>query len=434
MSATLSLWLGVLGCLLATIASVIWMILASLSPGTVRRLDFRDRRSEHLEQMLRKRNEIHVVLRLFLVVDLLFALFCGFWWERHVVDVGGAGWLRVAPPVLAAVFYFLVSEMTGRHLVGGAAARALLFFRPFVRILGVLLSPVAFPLILLHRRIDTWQGERTVEEEVPTAEDEIMSLVESDEEQESQGGGTQLEEDERRMIRGIFDLDETLVHEVMTPRVDVDGLSETASMAEVKNRIVASGHSRLPVYRESIDQIVGVIYAKDLLNEERVSEAESLEPLYHRPVFIPETKNIGDLLAEFQQTQNHFAVVLDEYGGTAGIVTFEDLLEEIVGEIRDEYDIDEPEPVLERGEDGSLTADARTPISELLEVLDMDLPEDHDCDTLGGYISAAIGRIPEQGETVENTFFVFDILEADPRRVVKAKVTRKQTGDEAGNE
>ena len=231
------------------------------------------------------------------------------------------------------------------------------------------------------------------------------------------------------MIRGIFDLDETPVHEIMTPRVDVDAIAEDASLADVKARIIESGHSRIPVYRETIDHVVGVIYAKDLLDEGRIARIASLAELQHQPVFIPETKNVGDLLAEFQASRNHFAVVLDEYGGTAGLVTFEDILEEIVGEIQDEYDTDEVQPETVSLPDGYHVMDARLTTYETGEILGVDLPEEESYDTLGGYIAAHCGHIPQAGETGRTDMLEFEVMEADPRRLLKLKVRKIDEGD-----
>ena len=231
-----------------------------------------------------------------------------------------------------------------------------------------------------------------------------------------------IQEDERRMILGAFALDQTFVHEIMTPRVDVNGVEENCSIADVRKAIVSSGHSRLPLYRNSIDHVLGIIYAKDLLDEERLKRVKSPD-LAHPPVFIPETKNIGDLLEEFRQSTNHFAIVLDEYGGTAGIVTFEDILEEIVGDIQDEYDDEEELLEVQAQPDGNFVVDGRIPIWEINELLDIDISEEEDYDTLGGYLSTHLGRIPKQGEDIDTGILNAHIVEANPRRVVKVKIS-----------
>jgi CBS domain containing-hemolysin-like protein len=257
-----------------------------------------------------------------------------------------------------------------------------------------------------------------------------MSLLDQD--AESAEGEADLEADERRMIRGIFDLDETTVSAVMTPRVDVEGIDEKAGVAAVKALIVACGHSRIPVYRDTIDHVTGIIYAKDLLDDARVATVADIGGLLHAPTFIPESKRVGDLLKDFRQSRTHLAVVLDEYGGTAGIVTIEDIIEEIVGEIHDEFDGDDALPAAEVLADGTMVVDARSTIAHVNEALDADLPTNEDYDTVGGYISAQVGRIPQAGEAVTTEHLLAEILDADPRRILRAKirVRRDRGGDE----
>jgi CBS domain containing-hemolysin-like protein len=306
------------------------------------------------------------------------------------------------------------------------AGKPLLWALRTVDLLALPVLPVVAPLAAWHHWLNRLQDARADADERATAEDEIMSLVEKDELEDAPEAA--LEADERRMIKGVFDLDETLVREIMTPRVDVDAVEESASVAEVRARIAATGHSRIPVYRASVDNVVGVIYAKDLLDEENVRKADSsLADICHAPMFLPEAKNIGDLLHEFRQQGNHFAIVLDEYGGTAGIVTFEDILEEIVGDIRDEYDLDEVSAADRLLPDSDNVVDARISIAELNHKLDLDLPEDGEFDTLGGYILAIMGRIPEVGETLQTESLVIEILAADRRRVRRAKLRRRET-------
>ena len=422
-----SLWLGGVGCLLAVVFSATWMSLSGLSGGFIRRLESKNADlAGRLEFWLSNRDRYRVAVRLLFVLDTLLLAFCFASWEGHCTQNGLPPFHRFAPPLIGVLAFLALTEWLGHDLSSLGAARLLAWSLPVVRFLSVLVLPVAVPVILWHR----WLAERhrsSVDEEEATAEDEIISLVEQDAQQEENGGA--LEADERRMIRGVFDLDETLVREIMTPRVDLDAVRESGSIDDVRQRIVASGHSRIPVYRNTVDNILGVVYAKDLLNEGTIAGAGSLADLFHAAMFIPETKNIGDLLAEFQQTNNQFAVVLDEYGGTAGVVTVEDILEEIVGEIRDEYDVDEVEQVTHELPDGSVVVEARVPIAELSEILDTELPESEDYDTLGGFLSTVAGRIPQQGEVVKTDGLQVEILAADSRRVLKAKVRREAPED-----
>jgi putative hemolysin len=204
------------------------------------------------------------------------------------------------------------------------------------------------------------------------------------------------------MIHGVFGFSDTVAREVMTPRTDVIAVEVGAGLDEVIDLITSEGHSRLPVFEESVDTIVGVLLAKDLLPAARaVNRGEldfDLRALMREPYFVPDTKPVDDLLAEFREHGVHFAIVVDEFGGTYGVVTMEDLLEEIVGEINDEYDVEEPTEFLETPE-GDVLIDGAASISEVNERFEMALPEE-DFDTIGGYIFGSLGRVPAVGDRV----------------------------------
>ena len=427
------LWIGGVGCLVAALLVSARMMLSSMSGGTIRKLELRDGDlAERLEKWYNQLDDFRITIRLLLIADLILIALAWAAWDKSYSSGANAWCPSLLPLLCGAAFFLVVTESLGKHLSALASARFLSVAIPVIRLTGILVAPLAIPFSAWHRLAERWQETLAEGEERATAEDEIMSLVEQDalgEDDEST-----LEADERRMIRGIFDLDETLVHEIMTPRVDVDAVRDAASVADVKAKVIESGHSRIPVFHGTVDHITGVVYAKDLLDDKRLDGVTSIESLFHRPVFIPETKNVGDLLTEFQQNSNHFAIVLDEYGGTAGIVTFEDILEEIVGEIRDEYDTNESVPCKQILPDGNVIVDARISIDELNEILGIDLPEDEDYDTLGGYISTCSGRIPKAGEIVETDGLILEVISADPRRVLKAKVRRKEGTMETASE
>jgi len=421
-------WCGACGSAAAIGLSVTWLNLISFTGGKARRLDSQDRDlAERLEPWLAKRDEYRVLLRLLLLLDACLLFVCYAAWDAYCRAGEVSPGLRFGVPGGIAALFFILSEFLGRHLSAAVGGRLLASMMPVVWGLGILFFPFSLIIRCCHRWAERWHEIRRDEHGAATAEDEILSLIERDKEDEE--GEDDLAEDEKRMIQGVFDLDETLVHEIMTPRVDVDAIEESASVAEVKAKIIASGHSRIPVFRESVDHVVGVIFAKDLLDEERLATCQSLAGLQHQPVFIPETKNVGDLLAEFQASRNHFAIVLDEYGGTAGLVTFEDILEEIVGDIQDEYDDEEEVAVSLPLPDGFHVVDARSTIDEVNELLDLELSEDEDYDTLAGYMAAHCGHIPQEGEAGRTEALEFEILEADQRRVVKLKIRRLDKED-----
>ncbi len=290
-----------------------------------------------------------------------------------------------------------------------------------IKILAIVL-PMMDVLLIPALKIMQWFErllERMTPDETPSAEDEIMSFVEDDDED---GGEHALEEDEKRMIKGIFDLDDAQVREIMTPRVDLAALPNSATVAEAREKFIESGHSRIPVYHGTIDEIKGVLYAKDFLSDS--ANDKTLDELAHHPLFVPDSKNVSSLLKEFKNSSIHVAIIIDEYGGTSGVVTLEDILEKIVGEIRDEYDDEEEgESIPEVLEDGSIIFEARTLISKVNDYLDIDIPDDENVDTIGGFTCREFGRIPEVGETLKlEDIALITVVEADQRKIISVKI------------
>ena len=223
------------------------------------------------------------------------------------------------------------------------------------------------------------------------------------------------------MIESVMHFRETQVGEIMTPRTEIVALPASATLIEAKDIITRNGHSRIPVYDESLDDIQGVLYAKDLLT---VDDTDPFDPreLMRKVPFIPETKRITDLLQEMREKKVHVAIVLDEYGGTAGLVTMEDIVEEIVGEIPDEYEPPEPEP-MRRIDEHTLDIDARVHIDELNDELSVELPDDEDYDTVGGFLFSQMGKIPATGEEYRYQNLRFHVLDAEERKINRLRVS-----------
>ena len=248
-------------------------------------------------------------------------------------------------------------------------------------------------------------------------EEEIQELMNAGEEEGL------INEEENQMIRSIFALGDTVVREIMVPRTDMACVSVDAGVQEVLSAVIACGHSRIPVYDGTIDNIIGLIYAKDLLKCWGMSDsAIVLKKIVRAPYFIPESKNLEELLHEFRKKRVHIAIVIDEYGGTSGLVTIEDLLEQIVGDIQDEYDLEE-EWLVEQP-DGSVIVDARLPIEELEEHFHIEV-EREKFDTVGGLIFHLLGKIPATGDQVDNDSIHMIVLGADERRISKVRIVRK---------
>jgi len=234
-------------------------------------------------------------------------------------------------------------------------------------------------------------------------------------------GTTDVKEEEREMIEGIFDLGETNVREIMVPLVDVVAVPEEATVEEAVARIRESGHSRLPVYRERIDHVIGIVTALDVF--QRGATEESVNALLRPAYYVPETKRIDELLRDMQRQRIQLAVVVDEYGGSEGIVSVEDIVEEIVGEIEDEHE--RPPSTLTSLPDGSYLVAARLGIDELNEALEWDVPK-KDYETVGGLILSALGRIPRPGEQVILERYELSVVDADERRILKVKVKARE--------
>ncbi len=232
-----------------------------------------------------------------------------------------------------------------------------------------------------------------------------------------------LNEEKRDMIRGIVDLSETSVKEVMIPRIDVDFLSIDASPQDMLQRVSSSGHSRFPVYHDSIDNVVGILYVKDLLKHVSRLDSVELENIIRKPYFVPESKRIDALLREFKRRHVHIAIAIDEYGGVSGIVCMEDIIEEIVGDIQDEFD-NEREDVLSIG-DGVWLCDARVNLEDLSELLGVSFPGE-EFDTLGGFVFDLFGKIPVKYEKASWNSLDFIVQDMDGHRINTVKIVTKR--------
>lgn len=302
-------------------------------------------------------------------------------WEALVIAIG----------VMVLVSYVAVGvsprTIGAQHPLNTATAAAYVLL-PLARIMG----PIPQLLILLGNALTPGKGFR----KGPFAsEAELRALVDLAEKE------SLIEDDERRMVHSVFELGDTLVREVMVPRTDLVTIERFKTIRQALTLALRSGYSRIPVTGESEDDIVGIVYLKDLARRthiNREAEAELVSTAMRPAAFVPDTKNAGDLLREMQQERNHVAVVVDEYGGTAGIVTIEDILEEIVGEITDEYDRELP-PVEELGED-RYRVTARLDIGDLGELYGLEL-DDEDVETVGGLLAKSLGRVPIAGATAE---------------------------------
>ncbi len=332
-----------------------------------------------------------------------------------------AGISLVVVTLLLALFTIVFGELVPKSLALAHRERFALALAGPVDVVGRVLRPVVALLTGLTALVTRGLGVET-QREAQISTEELMLIVER--------GGEQgvLEAEEEQMIHAVIELGDRRLHEVMVPRTSIAALRADATLDEAIDAIVAEGHSRIPVFEASIDEVVGILYAKDLLPflKGGAGGRPALRSLLRTPLFVPESMSIDDLLHEFQRRKVHIAIVLDEYGGTAGLVTIEDLLEEIVGEIQDEYDVEEP--LVERLSDDEARIDGRASIDDLGETfdLDLDLEDEDEYDTVGGLIFHRLGDVPEPGDRIEVTPLTLTVESTDGRRVGKVLVVRER--------
>jgi putative hemolysin len=351
------------------------------------------------------------------LVDSLAKVF-----EGLGMAAGGATNLSlIIVTIILALFTIVFAELVPKTLALANAERFAIVLSLPIEFLARALGPVIALLTGVTTAITRLFGA-TISNEASITAEELRLIVER--------GGEQgvLEAEEEQMINAVIELGSRRVHEVMVPRIAMAVMQIPATLDEAIDTIVEHGHSRIPVYEESVDEILGILYAKDLLPILRESSGPrpDLRTLLRTPVYIPESMTVDDLLHEFQRRKVHIAIVLDEYGGTAGLVTIEDLLEEIVGEIQDEYDVEEPMVV--RISDDEARLDGRASVDDLADLFDVSLGlEDEDeYDTVGGLIYHRIGGVPAPGDRVDVDGLTLTVETTDGRRVGKVLVVRRR--------
>lgn len=321
-------------------------------------------------------------------------------------------------------------EVIPKNLAAAHAESWAMLVAPFIQLMSVVLTPVVFLLTKLSDFIVRFSKKN--EEEDPTiTEDEFKILVNVGQEE-----GV-FDESETEMINSIMEFDETYVKAIMVPRIDIVAVEADDSVQEALSLIIDGGHSRIPVYEDSIDNIVGILYAKDIFPHLDADLSQlKVKELIRDAYYIPETKKVSDLLNELRLKKVHMAIILDEYGGTNGLVTIEDLIEEIIGDIQDEYDVEEDLIVMHS--ETQLVADARAPIGDVEEAFDMELDEeileDSEADTIGGLAFEHLGGIPAVDDEVTVGRFLIRIVNVSGRRITKVEVTLLPPEEEEAEE
>ncbi|MAY74980.1 MAG: hypothetical protein CMJ31_09760 [Phycisphaerae bacterium] len=349
-------------------------------------------------------------------------------WISSLREVAAPGLVDVASGIgAAAVMTWLLSVVLPLAVARHAAEGAVLSWLWLIRLCHVAIGPLRAVQGFVGEVVRRLAGEEA-RSDLAAREAELLSLVEAS---EREGG---LDEGARDMIEAVVEFRNTSVEQIMTPRTEVEALEYTDDIAAVKRYAREGAHSRIPVFRDNLDHVEGLLYVKDLfkwMTDGRADRSFVLQDTLRKPTFVPETKTVSELLAELLEEKVHIAIAIDEYGGTSGLVTIEDIVEEVFGEIQDEYDPDEdrtPSVVIDT-DAGLATVDARTEIDEAndeLEDIGLELPEDDDYDTVGGYVVTRLGKIPEAGEELQQDGLHITVLEAEPTRVLRVSIRRAE--------
>ena len=375
----------------------------------------RDARHESLATYLEDPLRLYVVTRL--LRGLLFATAA-----VVLARLIGVATLQAVGTLLVAIVAFVIvcEQLVPSALVRRNAGRALELLLPSFDYALRVCGPLTGGLLRLARPPRSRPEVRS---------NGVGSSEPADTPTETETGAG--ETDERRLLQSVVDFGGTLVREVMTPRPDIVAIAHDATVTEFRTLFAEEEYSRIPVFKDNLDSILGFVFAKDLVTLDVLPGTSRIVPRLLRPAYVvPDGKRVADLLHELQVKHVQSAMVVDEYGGTAGLVTIEDLLEEIVGEIRDEYDDDESEPIVEEG-GGTFVLLATVGVGDMVERLGVSVERDG-FETVGGYLLTRLGRVPTVGETVEVDELVVEVLEAERRRVRKVRVHRRDGAEPAG--
>jgi len=411
-----SLWIALASCLIASYIAAINIALKTFS--RTRLSDYLDGlgKGEHFERLLQRKSKLILItgtirMGLSLVILLAVLSYITAWYPDLGMPMQYLAALVVAGG-LVSIFGVSVPVSWAKYHPEGLLARSVWLLSVCWR----LFLPGAKFLLLFDPVVRRISGASERLADNSHLSDEILSVVERHDDQ------GHVDEDQKEMLEAVVDLPSITVGEIMTPRTDIEGIDAGSSLEQVKADILKDGHSRIPVYDESLDHIVGILYAKDMIRFIGNAGPFDLRKQLRDVLMVPETKSIRELLSEFKAKKVHIAIVLDEYGGTAGLVTIEDILEEIVGEIHDEYELLEEGPDIQRVDDVTVEVDARVHIDDLNDELGLDLPEDEDYETVGGYVFSTLGHIPDMGECIELEGVRITVIGAQRTKVTRIRI------------
>ena len=420
MNPKIALWLAIAGLVSSCLAAIGAKSLSKFSPRQLEEIGRRRKSPNRLGEILRHDQRAALAAETLQVAAMALYIGGAAWWAWLEASPSGTIDAQTLWTVVAAgTVLLLAMEIWIPWAVMRLWAAPFVYYTwPLWRGLDLLL----FPLVVGARFVDAvlhrLAGRVPEEPDGESFEEEIRTIV-----TEGHREGL-LEEDAREMIEGVIQLGDVDCSEIMTPRTDMVSLPLSRTWDEMIQFAIQAEHTRIPVFHKTRDDIVGILHIKDLLPEMAKPPAERVEPwskLLREPYFVPETKPVDVLLQEFQRTRHHVAIVLDEYGGVSGLVSMEDVLEEIVGEIGDEYDEELVDGIKEL-EDGAFEALGRVHIDEINERLALNLPDDSDFDTIGGFVFSELGHIPARGEQLVFNNARITVVDATSRRIERLRI------------
>jgi len=385
----------------------------------------RQGRPDHLERLFRHQDALLETTHALHLVSLVAMVVLFEVWSLTRFGPELAGWLVGA--AVSAVIAVVLCGVVPTAWANCAAESVLASTLPVLQAVRAAFGPCRRVLGVFGALVRRLAGVPKHRETLSDIEEELVNVAD---EGEREGA---LEEEQKDMIANIIKFKRTDASQIMTPRTDVTSIDADETVGEARRLIAESGFSRIPTTSGNLDTIVGILYAKDLLTPapEGTPEPQRVGDVMRKALFVPETKRLDELLRDFQTNQVHIAVVLDEYGGTAGLVTIEDVVEEIVGEIVDEYEPEPAQPIRRVGQ-RAFQVEARVHIDQLNEALDLHLPEDEDYETIGGFVLSRLGYIPKAGEALEHDGLAITVLEADQRRILRLRIDVADTSDASG--
>ncbi|MEE8638762.1 MAG: hemolysin family protein [Candidatus Margulisiibacteriota bacterium] len=375
-------------------------------PGAKLVKKLKEKPSEFLSTILIGNNLVNIAA-VALATSIAIRFFTDRGWGGEAVAVGAA----------TGVMTFLIlvfGEIIPKTVAIRRAEQIAVFMSPIIWFFRFVFQPIAFCIGFISRPFIYMFGGKAPEKGPFITAEEIQLILAAGEKEGI------IEEEEREMISSIFEFGETVVREVMTPRPDISACESNKSIDEIKKVIIGSGHSRIPIYEGNLDNIIGMIYAKDLL---KAGVGANIRDMLRPAVFIPEAKKVPELMHEMQSARSHLAIIVDEYGQTSGLVTLEDLIEEIVGEIHDEFEREEK--MSEKVDENTFIVNGKVTIKDLNDSLKLGLPEaEKEYDTIGGFVFAELGKAPSVGNAVRYENLLISVERILRRRITRVKITR----------